>query len=357
MTKKQILIVGAGVVGLTTAIQLHDTLGDLVDISLISKDLPGDNSTFYTSPKAGAQWHSTNNKGAKHWHLTTYKKLKELSKIPESFIKPFPLYIGSIVPDGEKIPDYEEPWFKEDVENFKFLGSDPKFPNVKNLFTYTSYTISTVLYLVYLLSEVRKRGINIQRFTLSSLKEAESHKLSNGKFPDLIINCTGLQYNFLSDCYDSKLKPVRGHVIQIENNLPYQVSFEQPYLPNDAKDGEFLMLFPRLEGGAILGGIYDRNFLEYDTSIDQAYVDRLIKKAKNYLPELVANTDGKIKISKHIIGFRPERIGGSRIGPDKENRKIIHNYGNGNSGYIESWGCAENTVKIVQDVLFGSSKL
>lgn len=358
-TKKQVLIVGAGVVGLTTAIELYDKLGDLVEITLISKDLPGDNSVFYTSPKAGAHWVSTNQKEHKDWHLATYKKLKELSNIPETFIKPFPLYFGDIVPNGEKIPDYEEPWFKDYVENFKFLGNDPKFPNIENLYVFTSYTISTTFYLVYLLSELRKRNIIIQRHTLNSLNEALSFKLpdKNGKLPDLIVNCTGLQYNFLSDCYDPKLKPVRGHVLLIENNLPYQVTFEQPYKLQGAKDGEFLMLFPRPEGGAILGGIYDRNFLQFDTSIDQNYVSRLVEKAKTYIPELVNDTNGEIKISAHTIGFRPEREGGARIGVDESNKKIVHNYGNGNSGYIESWGCAENTVSVIEKALFGNSKL
>ncbi|KAG0675524.1 hypothetical protein C6P42_001618 [Pichia californica] len=355
-SKKQVLIVGAGVVGLTTAIELYDTLGDLVEITLISKELPGDNAVFYTSPKAGAHWISSNKKENKNWHLITYKKLKELSKIPQAFVKSFPLYFGDIVPPGEKTPAYEKPWFENEVEDFKYLGSDPKFPDVKNLYTFKSYTISTTFYLVYLMTEIRKRGITIQRHTLSSLSESLTYKSpANGKVPDLVVNCTGLQYNFLSDCHDSKLNPVRGHVLLIENNLPYQTTFEQPYLPKDGKPGEFLMLFPRPEGGAVLGGIYDRNFLKYDTSIDQNYVDRLVAKAKKYMPELVAN--GDIKIASHNIGFRPERTGGARIGLDEKNKKIVHNYGNGNSGYIESWGCAQGTVSIIEKALFGKSKL
>lgn len=353
---KEVLIVGAGVVGLTTAIELKSKLGKSVNVTLISKDLPGDNAVFYTSPKAGAHWISTNEKENKHWHLTTYKKLQELSRCPEAFVKPFPLYFGDIVPKGEKTPAYVEPWFKDDVEDFEFLGSDTKFPDVHNLYKFTSFTISTTFYLTYLMGEARKLGVDIRRHTLRSLKEAEAFRLRNNRLPDLVVNCTGLQYNFLEDCNDPKLIPVRGHTILIENNLPYQVTFEQPYLPADAKKGEFLMLFPRAEGGSILGGIYDYDFLKYDTSIDNEYVNRLIAKAKKYIPDLVSSTNGEIKISTHNIGFRPERIGGARIGPDESNKKIIHNYGNGNSGYIESWGCAENTVEIIEAVLFNRSK-
>lgn len=356
---KNVLIVGAGVVGLTTAIELKNKYKDSVNITIISKDLPGDDAVFYTSPKAGAHWISSNKKEQKEWHLVTYHKLKELSKIPETFIKPYPLYMGDIVPKGKKAPEYEEPWFKKYVDGFQYLGTDPKFPGVENIYCFDSYTISTTYYLIYLLSQARKLGIHIQRHTLKALKDAETFKLENGSVADLIINCTGLLYNFLSDCHDSKLKPVRGHVIVLENNLPYQVTFEQPYLPKDAKDGEFLMLFPRPEGGAILGGIYDKNFLNYDTSIDNNYVKRLLEKARTYLPDLLkdAHHPNKLKIAKHVIGFRPERQGGARIGVDPSNPLVVHNYGNGNSGYIESWGCAKSTAELVGSILFPSPKL
>ena len=359
MAKKQVLVVGAGVVGLTTALELHDRLGDSVEVSLVSKDLPGDSAVFYTSPKAGAHWISSNTKEHKDWALATYHKLRQLADVPQAFVQAYPLYYGDIVPAGHTPPRFVEPWYKDEVDGYRYLGTDPRFPDVQNLFTFTSYTISTTLYLVYLLSELRQRGVAIRRQTLASLDEALHTPLPSGAkgTADLVVNCTGLQYNFLADGGDAKLAPVRGHVLVVENNLPYQVTFEQPYIPADAKDGEFLMLFPRPEGGAILGGIYDRDFLEYDTALDQAYVARLVAKAQRHLPELVASTGGTVKIARHVIGFRPERQGGARIGVDPANSKVVHNYGNGNSGFIESWGCAANTARIIGDTLFASSKL
>lgn len=345
---KQILVVGAGVTGLTTALVTKERLGSLVEVHLIAQYLPGDDATFYTSPKAGAHWSSSNQKENKEWQKVTYKKLKELSKIPEAFVKPYPLYMGEIVPEGEKTPEFEDPWFKDFIEEYEFLGSDPRFAEVKNLYRYQSYTISTGLYLVWLLGQLRSKGVSIQRHTIKSLKEAENYTLPNGKLPDLVVNCTGLGHNFLQDGGDKKLKPVRGHVLLVENNLPYQVTFEQPYTTPGMKKGEFLMLFPRPEGGSVLGGIYDRNFLEFDTSIDKAYVERLQAKVKKHLPELL-DDEGQLKISKHVIGFRPEREGGARI---ELQGKILHNYGNGNSGYIESWGGAESTVEEIQKFLF-----
>ncbi|AWU76882.1 uncharacterized protein C5L36_0C07960 [Pichia kudriavzevii] len=354
--RKGVLVVGAGVVGLTTALELSNQYGDSLSITLIAKDLPGDVSPLYTSPKAGAHWTSSNSKENKQWQLVTYKRLKQLSEIPESFVVPYPLYQGDIVPEGCEAPPFEEPWYKDLVEDYEFLGSDPKkFPQVANLHVFKSYSISTTLYLVYLLSQCKKNGITIKRHTIASLQEAENFVLANGKKPDVVVNCTGLQYNQLNGCYDPKLVPVKGYVLLIENTLPYQTTFKHPKLTPDAKDGEFLMLFPRAEGGSVLGGIYDRNFTRFDTSIDADYAGRLVTKATTYMPELGRTRD--IKVSTHTIGFRPERQGGARIGVDINNRKIVHNYGNGNSGYIESWGAAQSTVDSVAQVLFDNPKL
>lgn len=346
MAKKQILVVGAGVIGLTTALLASEQLGEDYDIHLISKDLPGDNdSTFYTSPKAGAHWISSNKKTHKDWHLATYKKLKELAKIPETFIKSYPLYMGEIVPDGKEIPPFEEPWFVNDVEDYQFLGTDAKFPGVYNLYTFKSYTISTNYYLGWLLGKLRAKGVSIQRYTLKTMEEAKSYVLPNGLTPDTVINSTALGYNFLGDSFDPKLVPVKGHVLIVENNLPYQVTFDHPYPIEGSNPGEFLMLFPRAEGGGVLGGIYNRDFLPFDTSIDQEYVTRLVEKVRKHLPELL-NANGQLRVAKHVIGFRPERIGGARI---EFEGGILHNYGSGNSGYIESFGCAEQAIALIRN--------
>lgn len=354
MGKKQILVVGGGVIGLTTALLVQEQLGSEYDVHLVSKDLPSDNdSTFYTSPKAGAQWMSTNKKKNKDWHLATYHRLKEIEKIPEAFVKSFPLYVGDIVPQGKEVPPFEEPWFAKDVDDYQYLGTDSKFPGVYNLYRFKSFTISTPYYLVWLLGKLRAAGVTIQRYTFKSMAEAKSYVLPTGVVADVVINSTALGYNFLKDCHDPLLKPVKGHVLVLENNLPYQVSFEQPYPEEGANPGEFLMLFPRPEGGAILGGIYNKDFVPFDTSLDQDYVGRLAANVKKHLPELL-NLNGQLRVAKHVIGFRPERVGGARIEFDGN---VLHNYGSGNSGYIESFGCAERVVNLLAKQTLHSSKL
>ncbi len=54
---KHIIILGAGMTGLTTALKLNsDPATAQYDITLIAAHFPGDESIDYTSPKAGADW-------------------------------------------------------------------------------------------------------------------------------------------------------------------------------------------------------------------------------------------------------------------------------------------------------------
>jgi D-amino-acid oxidase len=55
--RKHIIILGAGVTGLTTALKLNnDPAPAQYDITIIAAHFPGDESIDYTSPKAGADW-------------------------------------------------------------------------------------------------------------------------------------------------------------------------------------------------------------------------------------------------------------------------------------------------------------
>lgn len=51
------VILGAGVVGLTTALELKDRYPES-EVVIVAKFVPGDRSIEYTSPWAGANWMS-----------------------------------------------------------------------------------------------------------------------------------------------------------------------------------------------------------------------------------------------------------------------------------------------------------
>jgi D-amino-acid oxidase len=55
-------------------------------------------------------------------------------------------------------------------------------------------------------------------------------------------------------------------------------------------------------------------------------------------------------VLEHKVGLRPGR---PEIRLEREDGPIprIHNYGHGGSGITLSWGCAEETLRLVQEAL------
>ncbi|ESX02813.1 hypothetical protein KL918_002415 [Ogataea parapolymorpha] len=320
----KIVVVGAGVIGLTTALILKRKLN--CDVVVVSKEIPGDADPIYTSTKAGAQWSSSpGNKRAEF----SYRIFDELSKVPEAWVTKIPLYKGEIDPKRPAT----EPDLKSFVDNYEWIGEDQqKFPGVSHIYKFDTFTISPPQYLAYLANELLKLGVAIQRGVVRNFEDVAA---------DYVINCTGIQYNNIDGCHDAALRPIRGHTLLIENTLPYQVMFKEN---NPVEEGEFLMLFPRKEGCAVLGGIYDAHSPAFDTSVHADYVERLQAKATKHLPEL----QGEIRVLKHNIGFRPHRDGGVRIEFDPENPKLIHNYGCSNLGFTESWACAQEVFDLIK---------
>ena len=88
------IILGAGVIGLTTAIELS-TRYPTFHITILAKHLPGDRSVEYCSPWAGANWLSVATDGGRQegWDRVTYEKLGELAdkKGNETGIKRLPI--------------------------------------------------------------------------------------------------------------------------------------------------------------------------------------------------------------------------------------------------------------------------
>lgn len=88
------IILGAGVIGLTTALELSGRY-PTSKIAILAKYFPGDRSVDYCSPWAGANWLSVATDGGRQegWDRVTYEKLGELAdgKENETGIKRLPI--------------------------------------------------------------------------------------------------------------------------------------------------------------------------------------------------------------------------------------------------------------------------
>ncbi|GME73536.1 unnamed protein product [Ambrosiozyma monospora] len=264
------IVIGAGVSGLTTSLQLLKA-NPQNRVKLISKQIPTDFqfSSNYTSPFAGANWESFathEDKWQQEIDLVAYHKFKELAKVPESGVVD---RVNTVWITKEKFKQDNEvvdyPWFSTVPEmNFKKLESQDD--KIAYGYSFDGVVISTTYYLSYLWNECHRIGGPSNRFTLQrKTVKSLADLTTDDSNPDFIINCTGLlARDLVSPTESTKLYTIRGVTILVENNLDqlYVVQTAEPDYPD-----EMLYIMPRKEGGCVVGGCMETGKDSQTTSL------------------------------------------------------------------------------------------
>lgn len=359
MTK--IVVVGAGVVGLTCALELLKDPTN--EVTIVSQQFPTDFelSTIYTSPIAGANWLSfaaDDDKFTQEIDMVGYKKYQELLKRPESGVTARKECTYIPIEKGNNTKQFYDglPWFAKNGLGTKFGfriydKSEYDTTQFSSAYEFDGVNIRTSYYMTFLINEMWKLSGSVEkpdsRFAMvrkSITKLSDAYKLHHqGGVADLVVNCTGFLAKELEDLEPSekeKLYPVRGIVFVAENTTGMKkntlVDIYDPKYPD-----EKLYFMPRREGELIMGGCFQENNLS--KNVDPTFIVRLIGRCKKYLKQY--NWDD-IKIVRTQVGYRPFRKGGYRV---ERCGNIVHCYGVGAAGFQSSWGCAEKVVGLVND--------
>ncbi|KAK6204556.1 d-amino acid oxidase [Scheffersomyces amazonensis] len=375
MTSKDVVIIGAGIIGLSTAYAILETfpssLADL-SITIIAEHGPHDTDneqlvkySSYTSPWAGAHFRPFPSKSKEDFYeskLTrkTFEKFKQLSvSHPESSIR--------IV---QGIEYFEDPEFllkcigrgySEGMNDFEVIPTE-KLPKrsssspIKIDFgtKYTTWIMNAPHYLKFLYNELLKSGkVRFVHKKLLSLKQV-NEIVPN--FP-IIVNCSGRGLGYFGG-YDDKVYSIRGQTLLIDppTNCPYL----DKTITHQSKDGKWTFVIPRpLNGGVILGGT--KQIKDSTDKPKEEDTKQLINMGQELFPELMKvneKTGEKYFDIKRInVGFRPARKGGfyNRIdlknSNEGRNNHIINNYGAGGMGYELSYGAGLIAVNSLIKVL------
>ena len=153
--KNNIIVLGAGVLGLTTAAELSSRYPN-TKIIVVAKHLPGDRDKLYASPWAGANWEpvSRDNGPAEDRDAITYRKLVELvqhGKGHEAGIYKMDcrtFYDVSPEDAGVFSEGTKTIWFDKLVEGgIRYLRSDQLPAGVNFGIDFQTFTIDTQRYL------------------------------------------------------------------------------------------------------------------------------------------------------------------------------------------------------------------
>lgn len=358
-----IVVVGAGVIGLTAALVLKEKGYNVI---VVAESLPdptqGGDSPYYTSNKAGAHFRPFPSKSQSdiresEYTRKTFEFFKELAKSnPESSIR--------IIRGYDWIDDPTEGYtqlqrhYTKGMPNFEVLQTTGLPQGVTFACSYDTWVLNAPQYLNFLYHRLRFHyGIKFVRQHLTALRDV--YDLLSDLPIAGIINATavGLQYDGTFDplCY-----PIRGQTLLLR--VPETCQYLHKTITHqNIEKGLWTFVIPRpLNGGLILGGTKqvrgtDALPIEQDTK-------DLISRAKIYFPDLFdpADQEGEsLDIAKINVGFRPARESGSRVELEVlEDRKgfIIHSYGIGGMGFEASYGMALHALQLVDCALNSTLK-
>lgn len=317
MSDKNILVIGAGVSGLSTAILLHDAGYKVV---IWTKDLTADT----TSNIAAAFWYPylCNPKDkAIEWSKFTYQYLENNFLKDETSGTRYIMFTEYL---KEKTPD---PWWRPAVEVFERPSSEELPSGYVDGYRTKAIVMDTSRYLPWLLTQLDERDIEIVQRKVESFDEVLENFAA-------VINCTGLGSREL--CNDDRVFPVRGQVLRVEPN-----GFND--VVADESDENLAYIIPRFND-IIVGGTAQAN--DWNLQIDPKDTADILRKAKTISSEF-----DDVRILEEKVGLRPARDE-IRLEPERINGKIvIHNYGHGGAGFTLSWGCANDVVKLIEEQL------
>ncbi|KAL6915388.1 hypothetical protein FSHL1_006829 [Fusarium sambucinum] len=348
-----IVIVGAGVVGLSTALRVQELIVTQKyppSIVIIARDFPNETSINYATPWAGAHYRPCPGNSPQLlqealWAKKTYDTLDSWSEkdkltagvefMPgeEFFESPTPEYV-------EVAKDVSQSVYNHLKSSFKIFSSSELSVMGDSLelgFCYRTYSLNSPVYAAFLLRRLQNRGARVIQYTLSSLEEVFSIEDS----VSVVINCSGIGFG------DAKVFPIRGQTCLVRNPVSKTITRQN-------SDGTWSFAIPRpLEGGTIIGGTKEpHNWDPYPSSETR---QTLLSNAAKWFPfdseSSVSTTTEKsdrFDVITDIVGRRPAREGGLRL--EMEQLKpgtVVHAYGVGGRGFELSWGIADEVVTLL----------
>jgi D-amino-acid oxidase len=316
MAGPEILVIGAGVSGLTTAVCLVES-GRRV--RLLSQRPPLNTN----SAAAGASWgpYLVEDERVPEWSRTARLIFEKLAvEEPDSGVR----LVNGIEAADEHV---EPPAWARDVPGFQVCGPDEleRLPaRYVSGWRYTIPLIDMPTYLGYLTKRLDDAGVELESGTVTSFGELAGRA-------EILVNCTGMASRSLVP--DPSIYPIRGQLVVMDN--PGVDEFFQ----DDTHGGDMTYILPH-GNRVVLGGCATEHS-EHPLPV-RAIAEAIIERCIAIEPKLRA-----ARFIEDLVGFRPTR---SRIRVERvelDGVPLIHNYGHGGSGVTVSWGCAQEVRRLI----------
>lgn len=327
MDSPDVLVIGAGVSGLSSALRL-------VEAGLAVTVYAAAPPHRTTSAVAGALWgpHLVGaDERVGRWAALTLRTLRELSAEPAAGIRE----IAGLVTRLPGDEDSEPPSFARGAGTLTRCDPAVLPAGYACGWRYTAPVVAMPAYLDYLLDALLSKGGQLRLGpAFRSLPEAQHLTAA-----PVIVNCAGIGARDLVP--DPDLSPVSGQIVLVAN--PGLTEF---FVGERERADEVTYFFPH-GATAVLGGTQRPG--EASTAPDPATATRIVAQCARVEPRLA-----DAPVIAHKVGLRPVRQAVRlEVQAIAGGRHLVHNYGHGGAGVTLSWGCAQEVTEEVTTLLGG----
>jgi len=301
----RVIVVGAGVVGLSCALRVLQS-GHHVDV--VARDLPLET----TSATAAALWYPYRAfpyERVAAWSATSFTEFERLAADEDT---------GVAMVEGTELHRSRtaDPWWSAAVPALTRVRAMPA-PYVDG-WSFRAPVVEMPVYLRWLAGQVVEAGGTITRMALGGLPDQA----------EVVVNASGLGARLIGS--DPSVLPVRGQVVHVE-----QFGLDRWWL--DGAGPTYVV--PRSRD-VVVGGTDEEG--EWSRTPDPATAARILERASLLVPELA-----RARVLRHRVGLRPAR---PRVRLEEErcgDARVVHCYGHGGAGVTLSWGCADEVAALV----------
>lgn len=311
MGGSRVLVVGAGVVGLSCAVRLAEAGRE---VAVLARDLPLET----TSAVAAALWYpylALPRAKVLRWARRTFADLAALAeRAPESGVR---LRAGVELLRAPEGP----PWWRDAVPGVDKVAPTALPPGYADGFRLSVPVVDMSRYLPWLQARLEDAGGTVTRAALPALPHAP-----------LVVNCAGLAARALAA--DPEVRPVRGQVVVVRQPAV------QEWLLDQSDPRALVYVVPR-EEDVIVGGTATQD--DWNPAPDSATTAEILRRAAVLVPAIRT-----ARVLGTRVGLRPTR---PQVRLDSQRRDdggtIVHCYGHGGAGVTLSWGCADDVLAAI----------
>ncbi|KAJ1899494.1 hypothetical protein LPJ66_002077 [Kickxella alabastrina] len=367
MHKQQVVVIGSGVIGLTTANKIQST--GKFNVTIVAEHTPGPllsgdmQSTDWASPWAGAHWRawsSNEDTALQQIEIQTYNEMMSLAvSEPQSGIS------KARGTDIFEVASGMTPWYITLVEDARELSAAELPEGISYGLEYTTLLIDVPKYLVYLKTKFEAGGGTIVQRCIDHIADAlrvvSNNQSGQPVNTTIVVNCTGLGSRNLAGVKDSNMHPIRGQTVVV-----YAPAIKHTIT---RLGKQFSYVIPRGDGTVVLGGTAEDG--DWNAQPVPSTTDLILQRAIFLEPALLPESstywntaadskriaDLKGCIISENVGFRPMREGGVRLETQTcadpvfgSDFTVVHCYGHSGYGYQTSIAFAQRVCQIVEDV-------